>query len=52
VIEAGLLAENNSTLGKLDQLEVPLTAENQPIDAVAADTSQTDLPNNEPVKAE
>ena len=53
VIEAGLLAENNSTPGKLDQLEVPLTAENQPIDAVAADTtSQTDLPNNEPVKAE
>ena len=56
VIEAGLLAENNSTPNDLaqseDQKTENLPEENLPINSAADTSSQTDSPNNEPVKAE
>ena len=56
VIEAGLLAENNSTSNALaqseDQKTDNLPGENLTINSATDTSSQTDSPNNEPVKAE
>ena len=56
IIEAGLLAEDKSTLKNLAQSEVQkvkkLPEENLTTNSAADTSPQTDSPNNEPVKAE